>query len=242
MIRKIILDGIPVEYQLERKNVKNFNLRIKSDMTVHVSVNRFVSQKTVDSFLMSKSDYIIGALKRFEEKAKNTPEPLQYNDGDIIEFLGEKKYLSLTQGKNSVSINEKYIILSVNDTDNEQLKKRVLNNWYRQRCMEVIKGFCDKVYPDFEHYKVAYPQIKLRSMTARWGSCRPVSGVLTFNTALITVPVKCIEYVVYHEFTHFLQPDHSKNFYLLLESFLPNWKERKTLLEQYGVNIKKYNI
>ncbi|MFR4476737.1 MAG: M48 family metallopeptidase [Ruminococcus callidus] len=37
--------------------------------------------------------------------------------------------------------------------------------------------------------------------------------MLTFNLRLLAAPVRCIEYVVIHEFTHFLHPDHSPAFY-----------------------------
>ena len=40
MKRIIELDGRSIEYDLERKNVKNLNLRIKADQSVYVSANR----------------------------------------------------------------------------------------------------------------------------------------------------------------------------------------------------------
>ena len=57
MKRIIELDGRTVEYDLERKNVKNLNLRIKADQSVYVSANHKVSEKTIQDFLQSKSDY-----------------------------------------------------------------------------------------------------------------------------------------------------------------------------------------
>lgn len=72
---------------------------------------------------------------------------------------------------------------------------------------------------------------RLREMVSRWGSCSPKKGFVTFNTALVAMPVSCIEYVVMHEFTHFLFPNHSKNFYQQLRIFMPDWEERKKRLE-----------
>ena len=54
MKRIIELDGRTVEYDLERKNVKNLNLRIKADQSVYVSANHKVSEKTIQDFLQSK--------------------------------------------------------------------------------------------------------------------------------------------------------------------------------------------
>ena len=45
MKRMIELNGRVIEYDLERKNVKNLNLRIKADQSVYVSANHTVSEK-----------------------------------------------------------------------------------------------------------------------------------------------------------------------------------------------------
>ncbi len=66
MIKKINLCGRIIEYTLQRKAVKNINLRIKSDGSVRVSANRFISEQTVESFLLNKADFILKALKKFE--------------------------------------------------------------------------------------------------------------------------------------------------------------------------------
>jgi predicted metal-dependent hydrolase len=68
-------------------------------------------------------------------------------------------------------------------------------------------------------------------MTSRWGSCQPKRGTITLNKRLIETPRSCIEYVVMHEFVHFRQPNHSKNFYDLLGVLMPDWNERKATLE-----------
>jgi predicted metal-dependent hydrolase len=86
------------------------------------------------------------------------------------------------------------------------------------------------MYPYFKNYVSEFPQIKFRKMTSRWGSCQPQKNILTFNTLLIETPVECIEYVVAHEFTHFLEANHSKNFYNKLEKIMPDWKQRRNKL------------
>ena len=84
-------------------------------------------------------------------------------------------------------------------------------------------------------YGIEFPEIQMREMVSRWGSCSPKKGFVTFNTALVTMPISCIEYVVTHEFTHFLYPNHSKKFYEQLATFMPDWEERKRRLENTPV-------
>ena len=97
---------------------------------------------------------------------------------------------------------------------------------------ELILRLCKKVYPYYEEKGIRYPEIKFRKMISRWGSCHTQKGLLTFNINLMYAPTECIEYVVHHEFTHFLQPNHSNKFYDELVKVCPNWKDcRKKLKE-----------
>jgi hypothetical protein len=94
---------------------------------------------------------------------------------------------------------------------------------------ELIK----ETYARFQKYGVPYPQLKIRNMTSRWGSCQPQKGIITLNRQLLKYPRECIEYVVVHEFTHFIHPNHSKQFWDFVTMMMPDWKERKAELARY---------
>lgn len=99
----------------------------------------------------------------------------------------------------------------------------------------VILELCKKIYPYFEKFGVQYPTIKFRRMVSQWGNCHSHKGVLTFNTNLMYAPIECIEYVVAHEFTHFLQPNHSSKFYDELSKIMPDWKARRQRLKEISI-------
>ena len=56
--RTIQIDGIPLHYSLERKNVKNLNLHVRRDGSVYVSANNAVPEEKIDEFLLSKGTFI----------------------------------------------------------------------------------------------------------------------------------------------------------------------------------------
>lgn len=233
MKRIIEFDGRTIEYDLERKNVKNLNLRIKADQCVYVSANHKVSEETIQDFLQSKSDYIIKALDRYAEMAKYASKPKAYVDGESFRILGSDLRLKVTQGKrNSTVSDEVYITLTVKDPNDRDMKKRTIDSWIKKQCQKHIQIVCESVYPKFQKYGVEFPVLRFRSMVSRWGSCQPKRKILTFNIALLEAPLSCIEYVVTHEFIHFLQPNHSRKFYQLLSMLMPDWRERKAVLEK----------
>ena len=71
MKKNIVLSGITVQYDLQRKNVKNINIRIKKDLSIHVSAPTCVTQKRIEEILLSKSDFILSALNKYENQIKN---------------------------------------------------------------------------------------------------------------------------------------------------------------------------
>lgn len=222
-----------LEYTLARKPVKNINLRIKPDGTILVSASKRVPVAYIENFIKEKQEYIYRVFKKIEERQKHEPElPERYEDGESIRILGENLRLKVIEGKpESVTSDGEWIILTVKDKDDKKHKEILVNRWLKKQQEDVFNRICMKTYRLFEKYGVKYPVIKIRKMKARWGSCQPQRGIITLNSKLIEAPEKCIEYVVLHEFAHFIHPNHSKNFYEFIENLMPDWRERKKELE-----------
>ena len=233
MIKKVNLKGNEVEYDLEIKPVKNINLRIKADKSVYVSANSSISESTISDFLISKADYILEALRKYEEILKYATITRSFVDGESVKVFGHHRRLVIKQSnKNYVASDESYIYIFCKDTNDFATKQKILNKWLQKQLKIEVENLCKNTYKKFEKNELRYPEIRYRNMVSRWGSCQPKRGVLTFNYALINVPIACVEYVVMHEFTHFLHPDHSKKFYLQLSMFMPDWRERKKMLDK----------
>ena len=69
-----------------------------------------------------------------------------------------------------------------------------------------------------------------RKMKSRWGSCQPSTGRICINTVLALCPPECLEYVVVHELCHLLVPGHGPEFHALMDSVMPDWKQRRAKL------------
>ena len=162
----------------------------------------------------------------------------KYVDGEHFKLCGHDLRLKVSQGtKNYVENDGVYIKLTVKNINDFELKQKTMDKWIKEQCVSTISMICEAVYPKFQKYGVKFPMLKFRKMISRWGSCQPKRGILTFNISLIEAPIACIEYVVVHEFTHFLQPNHSKKFYTQFTMFMPDWVERKKILEKCGFGI-----
>lgn len=95
-----------------------------------------------------------------------------------------------------------------------------------------MQALCRAYYPQFAHCCPGgrLPKIAVRDMKTRWGSCSLRTGTLAFSLRLCTMPLPAQEYVVVHEYCHFLHPDHSPAFWAAVEAVLPDYRQRKKLL------------
>jgi predicted metal-dependent hydrolase len=153
-------------------------------------------------------------------------------DGEIFYYLGRALRLAVSVGdKNEVCRDGDCLYLRIKNPDDRALRERTIIKWKDAESKRILTEIVDAAYPAFSKHGVPAPTLIFRDMKSRWGSCRPQSAKITLNKRLIGVPRDCIEYVVAHEFAHFLHPNHSKNFYDFLATVMPDWKARKKNLE-----------
>lgn len=221
-----------LEYTLIRKSVKNLNMRVKTDGEIVVSANPLISVKRIDRFVLQHESAIVKALDKFEKIRENMRQPLQYVSGEKVYYLGEPLHLlleaSLVEGVDKFG---DFLNLRVKDTSDFKRKEKIMKKWFAKMQREVFMQICDEIYPSFQPYGVNYPLVKIRTMKSRWGSCQPSKGIITLNAKMIAAPREAIEYVVLHEFAHFIHPNHSKDFYDLIDSMMPDWKKRREILQ-----------
>ncbi len=154
---------------------------------------------------------------------------------DLSVYVSASKRVSVSEIERFIKSKAEFILRALNKFENSPKKERA-QYFVEDEIRDVILGICKKVYPCFEGRGIKYPVIKFRKMVSRWGSCNYVKGILTFNTKLMYAPYECIEYVVLHEFCHFLQANHSKKFYEELAKVCPSHKELRKVMR--GISIR----
>ena len=221
-----------IEFEIIRKNVKNINLRVKKDMSVVVSANKKVPLEHIFEFVRIKSKWIIMNLEYFS-KFERSREKL-YKDFEKFKYLGKKYDLKIEKAiqKEFVFFDNKKIYIFVKNTDDYKKKKSLIDSWYLKQAKKEFANSLDRIYPSFEKYGIAKPYMKIRQMKSRWGSCMVYGQSITLNKELIKSPKECIDYVVLHELVHFLHKNHGKDFYLCMSKFMPDWKDRKEILNK----------
>ena len=74
--------------------------------------------------------------------------------------------------------------------------------------------------------------IMIRKMTSRWGVCNIKNHNVTLNYHLCKYDICCLDYVIVHELSHFIHPNHSREFWNLVGKYYPKYKECRKMLKE----------
>lgn len=229
-------NGHKITYQLTWKKVKNINLRVKPDGCVALSAPKHTPLATVESFLLSKANWVLRAQEKYAVLAQQAPAA----EKNTVLYLGEPLELRPQYGpKNQVSFLPSALIVSTPQPQNTEAVARLVENWLQKQGQQILPLAMERAQSLFAQYRLPKPQIKLRKMRARWGSCQSAAGVITLNSRLIHVPYHCIVAVAAHEMAHFLHPNHSSAFYAVLTNALPQYPQYKQTLSAYAMVLQK---
>ena len=213
----------PITYTLVTKQVKNINMRISSKGEVVVSANPFVPMDKIDDFVSSKVSWIVKHQKSMQERSRKS----MIDDKHIVLFGNSLKIRKTTGKYNHVSYDKDTLYIQCREQADPE---KVIRQFLDKLCRDVFLDIATLTFRSLSDYHLDFPDVKIRDMKSRWGSCTPAKNSITLNRKLIHYPFEFIEYVVLHEFVHFIQPNHSKAFYNIIENYMPDYKMRMEMV------------
>ena len=159
---------------------------------------------------------------------------LSVNSGTSTQILGkDMRIYKVPSLVNSVEIDEKKVNLFLKEPIDDTKTQRIFSKWWRNTAARIFENEMNAMYDRiYKKYSVPRPKIVIRKMKTLWGSCSPLKSKITLNEYLLKADIRCIQYVILHELTHLLYPNHNKDFYDFLTIQMPDWKERKKQLDQ----------
>ena len=108
----------------------------------------------------------------------------------------------------------------------------------REDALALFTQVSDAVFPLFAQVLNGQrPVLKVRQMKTRWGVCVPAKRQITFSLRLAEKPRAAVEYVVLHEYAHFVRADHSPAFWAVVARYMPDYKARRRLLALSLIHI-----
>lgn len=197
---------------ITRKNNKNMYLRVKKD-GIYITCNYFVTKSMIKSFIEKNEDDIIrmnDTVQRKEKKNEefyylgNNYDVVVLNTVSKIEFVGNQVFVK---------------------------NKTYLNTFLKNECERIFNERVKICYNLFEE-DIPYPKVMIGKMKRKWGYCNKRQELIKLNSELIKYSIDEIDYVIIHELCHFLEFNHSKNFWNYVKKYKPNYKENTKVLKE----------
>ena len=132
--------------------------------------------------------------------------------------------VSRTSGKHRVerSASTLWVIASPGASAEERYS--VLDRWYRREMKAALPPLLEKWQ---EILGVQVSRFVVRRMKTKWGTCKPESALVSFNSELAKKNPRCLEYIVVHELAHLRERVHGEAFVALMDAYMPDWCARR---------------
>ena len=160
----------------------------------------------IEKLIKDNEKSIISMINKMNKRASKEEE---------FYLFGKKYDIVYSEAFKDIDICNDKIFVKDNKTFIKYLNKKIES---------IFKEHLEYWYNVFEE-NIPSPNLKIRKMKSRWGVCNTKNKNVTLNYELYRWDIKCLDYVIVHELSHFIHPNHSSNFWKLVSKYCPNYKE-----------------
>ena len=200
---------------VKKRTTRNTYIRVKDDLTIYVTTNSFVSDKQIAKLLEES----ISSIKKMIEKCEKKKAKEGY-----FYFLGKKYDVIRTSNEGIALGNEKVFV-------NKYITPEEVDKWYKKEALRLFSERLELAYNSFSR-NIPHPTLTVRKMTTRWGVCNTKDHRVTLNLELMKKPLFCLDYVIMHELSHLVYPNHSALFWSVVEENCKEYKEIRKYMKE----------
>lgn len=228
-MHQIDVNGLIVD--VVRKDIKNLHLGVYPPHgRVRVAAPLRVDDEAVRLAVISRFAWIKRQQARFAAQERETRR--EYLNGESHYYLGARYRLNIVEedAPPKVAIrNKQYIDLYVRPGSDTSQRERVMTAWYRAELKAMIPPLIEKWEPVIG---VSIADWGVKQMKTKWGSCNIQARRIWLNLELIKKPPRCLEFIIVHEMVHLLERHHNERFVVLMNQFLPQWRQYREELNR----------
>ncbi|CZR96945.1 MULTISPECIES: M48 family metallopeptidase [Clostridioides] len=242
-ILNVTFRGNEIKVILLYKDRKNISIKIDSFGKIIVTSPPKISKKIIKDIIIEKGDWILKKSEKYKNREESYRQRMFIN-GEKFLYLGKEYYLVIKEmlddcvSKSNCTINldESQIIIQTNDTSKDFIRTS-LKEWYKTESQRIVLERIDFLKSTCEIMKQLIPKsVKVKEQKKRWGSCTSQKNIY-INSKISMARLDVIDYIIIHEFSHLIHMNHSKKFYDLVKSIMPDYREKENWLKINGYKI-----
>jgi predicted metal-dependent hydrolase len=226
--------AVRLSYHLIRskRRKKTISLQIKEDGKVVISAPYHTPKWEIEKFIKEKEFWVVQKISEKEKQIKEGEKT--FLPGERFLYLGEWYPLEIHESDHKgppLRLSFGNFILNKNNIGGA---RDLFIQWYKREAKEKIVGRID-----YYSYRLhLFPKgIRITNARSRWGSCSR-DNRLSFSWRIIMASLPIIDYILIHELVHIREKNHSKRFWVTLESILPDYRKYRLWLKEKGHLLK----
>lgn len=211
-----------ITYTVNKNNYNNLYISVQNGEVV-INAPWYMAASQIQEIVEEKRKWIVNKLNEYEEAHKDKKEYVKLKN---VRVLGQNydlavKYklidapnLSVEQSRILVTLPYKYKKLK-----NDELVEMLINKMYDmvakkeiERVMEKTRILVNMAPEDYE----------IKRMKNTLALC--INEKITINPDIAMYSKEVIEYIVLHEFCHLKYKNHTKSFYDMVATYIPNYE------------------
>ncbi len=216
---------------IERSNRRTLSLTILKDGNVVVKAPITMKDSVINQFVAEKQDWIREKLFMVNRVKSKFDDVVNYKKF----LLYGNRYSLVLDNIKKIETNDKFQIVMSNKTEPDKILK-TLKLWYKKVAKQILS---ERLAFIESRIKLKSNSFRIGDSKGRWGSCNS-RGAICLNFRVIMLPPALIDYVIVHELCHLVEMNHSKAFWNLVSTFLPNVDKLKKAIKEYGILLNLF--
>lgn len=224
-----------IEFRIKRSTRKTLGISVLPCGSIEVTAPQEAPMERIKEIVIKRGAWILEQRRLTEFNPIPQPEK-QLVSGESFYLLGRHYRLKIFESNyDSVDLLDDRLILNCTFPEEFELKRSLLLKWYMSKAVQFLSE-------RFTHCTSLFKQdaleLSVKKLTKRWGEFHPAKNLVVLNAELVVAPVECIDYVITHELCHAICLNHGPEFYSLLTSRSPRWKDLKNELERHSSGFR----
>ena len=227
---------IPTEIK-NYKTSKSIKIYFKGNV-LNITKPTRLSKKRLLQILKDQEDDIYNKYKKILDSEIDSIK--QWKTGEKIYYQGEEFSIvrNITDSK-QISIllqpDNKILLIEIPKDLEQNIIKQTVDKAIKKLFKNNTEVLIAKKLPYWSKITgLKYNEFKIRDATTRYGSCMPSKKNVYFSSRLIMLPEDKVDAIIVHELCHMKFKYHNKDFYNLVQTYIPNYKEIDEWLKQNG--------
>lgn len=218
---------------------RSLGMTLKMNGVIRVSAPKGIPTSKICDFVESQEAWIETNLKKYESVRSAFPKK-EIREGEMFPYLGANYPLTFEPmsgaGRPCIKLQSGKLICQIrremwhvfDRTAAHPELYPALCSFYKKKSREVL---ISSVNEFSKRMQLQPTGLSFRAQKTRWGSCSS-RGRISLNWKLIIAPLEVLNYVVVHELAHLKFYDHSKSFWGLVATQVPDFSVRRHWLKE----------